>query len=241
MDGDKSFLVCEFNKNQDGTYRSPYSTSDSQHNDALLTFESHANEVWEAYVQLYYGREALGSVHVKEAPGGGVLVACFLVKKSVEHDERLPEGEWNSAHMVHVGNAKAGSAKYKISSTVTISMYPSNATNVSATVSRDTEQVHPAADLPSHLENIGKMIESIEIDLRSSLENVLIPKTREVASGLRQQQQRGGFRPSGGIPIMMARPKKKSGPPAGAVAMPGMGGAHAAALNAAVLKRAPKK
>lgn len=249
----RRFLLCDFNRNAEGCYRSPFSDThvpplsedNQQHlSVSLATFESHSNEVWDAYTALYYGKEALGSVYVKEIANASFL-ACFLVQKTVDGDERLAKGQWNSAHIVHVGNVTKGSAKYRISSTLSISIDPSSETCVSAQVTRETEEQQKVAEQQhqvhaSHLENIGKLIESIEIDMRSNLDVVTIPKTREVVTGLRSQ---GGARPMG-IPIMMARPpsfKKKSGLPPGAVAMPGMGGAHAMALNAAVLKRAPKK
>eukprot|EP00545_Synedropsis_sp_CCMP1620_P001252 CAMPEP_0119008824 /NCGR_PEP_ID=MMETSP1176-20130426/3967_1 /TAXON_ID=265551 /ORGANISM="Synedropsis recta cf, Strain CCMP1620" /LENGTH=297 /DNA_ID=CAMNT_0006961233 /DNA_START=15 /DNA_END=905 /DNA_ORIENTATION=- len=233
------FLLCEFNRHMD-SYRSPFSdtyvpplSGDHEHlSDALATFESHSNEVWAAYTQLYYGKEALGSVYVKEVANASFL-ACFLVQKTVENDERLAKGQWNSAHIVHVGNVVKGSAKYRISSTLSIAIDPTSDTCVSALVSRETEEQHKVSDHhaavhASHLENIGKLIESIEIDMRSNLDVVTIPKTREVVTGLRCQGGAAAARPAG-IPIMMARPpsfKKKSGLPPGAVAMPGMGGAH---------------
>jgi capping protein beta len=251
----RRFLLCEFNRHMD-SYRSPFSdtyvpplSGDDQHLPiALATFESHSNEVWDAYTQLYYGKEALGSVYVKEVANASFL-ACFLVQKTVDGDERLAEGQWNSAHIVHVGNVSKGTVMFRISSTISIAMDPTSGTCVSAQVTRETEEQRKVSDRPAavyanHLESIGKMIESIEIDMRSNLDVVTIPKTREVLMGLRSSC--AGGRPAG-IPIMMARPpssaftKKKSYIPAGAVAMQGMGGAHAMALNAAVLKRAPKK
>lgn len=237
----RDFILCEFNKNG-SSHRSPHSNTfvpplgDEQHllNDKLRTFELHANEVWEAYTQLYYGKEALGSVYVKE--GSISFLACFLISKHVENDERLAEGKWNSAHTVHVGKVSNGSCTYKIYSQIMISMDPTSDTNLGAHLSRVTEQTHrviPGQQYASHLENMGKMMEDIEIEVRSSLDAVTIPKSRHVVSVLRQKV--GGAMM--GIPVMArARPK-------GGVLMPGMmmGGAHSAALNAAVLKRAAAK
>lgn len=237
----RRFLLCELNKT--GTsHRSPYSNTfvppleNEQHllNDKLRNFELHANEVWDAYTQLYYGKEALGSVYVKEASTSSL--ACFLISKTVENDERLAEGQWNSSHTVHIGKVINGVCTYKVYSQVMISMDPTCDTTLGAQLSRVTEQserVVPGQEYASHLENMGKMIEDVEIEVRSNLDAVTIPKTRHVVSGLRHKV--GG--PGMGIPIMArARPK-------GGVPMPGMmmGGAHSAALNAAVLKRAAKK
>ena len=238
---ERNFLLCEFN-NYGSSHRSPHSNTfvppleEEQHllNDKLRTFELHANEVWDAYTQLYYGKEALGSVYVKESSTS--FLACFLISKNVENDERLAEGKWNSAHTVHVGKVSNGSCNYKIYSQIMITMDPTCDTNLGAQLSRITEQSHrvvPGQQYACHLENMGKMMEDIEIEVRSSLDAVTIPKSRHVVSGLRQKVGGAGV----GIPVM-ARARPKGGAP-----MPGMmmGGAHAAALNAAVLKRAAKK
>jgi hypothetical protein len=207
----------------------------------LRTFEQNANEVWDAYTQLYYGKDAVGSVYVKEVAGLS-FSACFLVQKDVAEDERLQKGQWNSAHIVYAGKTLQGSTKYKISSTLVIFMDP-----ISARVTREKDETHKVSDpysFAGHLENIGKMIEKTEIDMRSNLEVVTLPKTLQGLESLRQP-------PSAvpeGIPIMVALPPtgriaktNNNGLPAGAMVMPGMGEAHAAALNAAVLKRASKK
>jgi hypothetical protein len=55
---------------------------------------------------------------------------------------------------------------------------PTADTCVSAHVSRTTTQTLPVSNQPyaSHLENMGKMIEDIEIELRSNLDAVTIPR-----------------------------------------------------------------
>lgn len=41
----------------------------------------------------------------------------------------------------------------------------------------------------SHVSNMGRMIEDMEIDMRSSLDGLYISKTREVINGMRKLQQ----------------------------------------------------
>lgn len=256
MADNKRFLLCEFNRHLE-SYRSPFSNSyipphageEPRISDSLLTFEKHANEVWDTYTDLYYGKGAIGSVYVKPLAGVSFL-ACFLVQNNVQGDERLNSGQWNSGHIVQIGKISKGTAKYKIRSSISIAMEPSNDTCLSGQLCRDIEKTHEVNEqnsLANHLENVGKMIESIEIDLRSSLESVHIPKTQQVLENIRQPVPDA----KAGIPILHARlpsqqpksggSKKKSFLPPGAVAMPGMGGAHMEALNTAVLKRAGKK
>jgi len=250
----KQFLLCEFNRHLE-SYRSPFSSNtyvpslaggdNPRISDYILTFEAHANEVWERYTQLYYGKDAIGSVYAKPIATGSSLMVCFLVKKDVEDDSRLAKGQWNSGHIVQIGKIIKGSAKYKIRSMITVTMDPSNETCISAQITRETEETHDVSEeenQASHLTNVGKMIESIEIDLRSNLGSVNIPKTKQVVCDMRQVAPGGPT----GVPTLFGRPssttsKKKSFLPPGAMRIPGMGGAHAAALNAAVLKRASKK
>mmetsp|Transcript_4079 Transcript_4079/g.6992 ORF Transcript_4079/g.6992 Transcript_4079/m.6992 type:complete len:137 (+) Transcript_4079:3-413(+) len=133
--------------------------------------------------------------------------------------------------MVKVGKANKGSSTYKIHSTVWISMDPADAkdTSIGARVQKDSEEVYKVGDNVNacHLENVGKMIENIEIELRSNLDVIHIPKTREVMEGVRREPMTRG----GGIPMMgMPMPGMKGGPM----------GAHAAMLSQAVLSRNKK-
>jgi capping protein beta len=41
----------------------------------------------------------------------------------------------------------------------------------------------------AHVSNMGRMIEDMEIEMRSSLDGVYIAKTREVINGMRKLQQ----------------------------------------------------
>ena len=45
-------------------------------------------------------------------------------------------------------------------------------------------------DQISHVTNMGKMIEDMEIEMRSSMDRVYISKTREVINGMRKLQNK---------------------------------------------------
>ena len=106
-DENRPYLKTAFNKTGDGDndYRSPWkkkaSSSSNNNNETEVTeLEESANEVWDAYRQLYYGHDAVGSVFVrrkgdvgsggsaagatpsKKKKGGGVLEALFGIQKT---------------------------------------------------------------------------------------------------------------------------------------------------------------
>ena len=238
--GNRPFLLCEFNRHGK-SHRSPFSntfhpplesseeSSLEQLPDDLRKLEIQINEVWDAYRQMYYGGGSIGSVYLRDVDNAA-FVGCFLIQKAVA-DERLSAGQWSSAHMVQVGKVKNGTSLYKIHSTVWVCMEPAEvkATSIGARLQKDSEATHKVGDNANacHLENVGKMIENIEIELRSNLDVIHIPKTREVVESVRKEPMLRGA----GIPMMgMPLPKMGAGPM----------GAHAAMLSQAVLKRAEK-
>ena len=85
-DEDRPFLHTPFNKVDNSNYRSPWTASKSSDTD-IVELEHTANEVWDAYRQLYYGHEAIGSVFVRrkgsggDSKKGGVLEALFGIQK----------------------------------------------------------------------------------------------------------------------------------------------------------------
>jgi capping protein (actin filament) muscle Z-line, beta len=220
----KNFLKCELNRLGD-SYRSPWSNTfvpcvsgDVPYN-ALRSLEAIANEVWESYRQLYYRHDSIGSVYLYETEEkDGSFTGVFLIQKNVS-DETLAQGQWNSVHFVHVTQVTKGSSRYRIQSTVQVTMDPSEKTTIGARLTKVTDQSCVVSGIASHVENLGKLIESAEIEIRSNLENVQIPKTKEIVDGIRKEV------------------RKANGPPSAFAMM----GNHAAMLNQAVLARAAKK
>jgi capping protein (actin filament) muscle Z-line, beta len=52
-----------------------------------------------------------------------------------------------------------------------------------------TEKTLEFEDQYSHVSNMGRMVEDMEIDMRSSMDGLYISKTREVINGMRKLQQ----------------------------------------------------
>jgi capping protein (actin filament) muscle Z-line, beta len=47
------------------------------------------------------------------------------------------------------------------------------------------EQDHPVQDVTSHVQNVGRMVEDMEIKMRNLLQEVYFGKTRDVVNDLR--------------------------------------------------------
>jgi len=197
--GEKPFLKCRYNQVQPGVYRSPWTNvcwpgngkmDLNQKEEEVRALEEPANEVWEAYTNLYYGSEALGSVYLQKHDKG-VFQGLFGIRKNCS------TGSWNSAHLVVVDqpNQDCTACTYHIQSTVLISLntgaseVESSKVEISASVSRNTTQTLKVNHIfinSNHLENIGKIIEDVEIDIRSTFERVHIPRTHEMVVAIQK-------------------------------------------------------
>lgn len=199
-DCDKSFLLCPYNKLRDGVYRSPWKNVgwpgnvkvqlSSAKEEEIRELEAAANEVWEAYTHLYYGLTAVGSVYLQKSDKG-VFHGMFGIRKDCS------TGSWNSAHLVSVDqpNSDQTECTYHIQSSVVLcldtgaSEVETNTVKISASVARKTTQTLKVTSLfmnSNHLENIGTIIEDVEIDIRSSFERVHIPRTQEMVDSIQK-------------------------------------------------------
>jgi len=131
---DRPYLETSFNKLGSNKYRNPWKPVDTSSGESdILEFEHTANEVWDAYRQLYYGHDAIGSVFVRrkgsdvrtgtpsKAKKGGALEALFGIQKKCVSDESGDEiSRWDSVHTVtiEVPNFEDGTCEYKIKSAV---------------------------------------------------------------------------------------------------------------------------
>ena len=212
--GDKPFLACPYNQatlgdlNSTG-YRSPWTNKvhpqatdtssilgGESANCSLRPLEMTLNEIWDTYKHLYYGHAAVGSVFLKEK-SGIAFEGMFGIYKECS------VGTWQSITRAVVSHPNAeGEYAYKVDTTVHLVLQPigpvdgesnKNAqATVSSLVSKQTTRSFQVskAKLPvnlCHIENLGSLIEANEIDLRSSLEKVLIPKNQETIDVLQRK------------------------------------------------------
>jgi hypothetical protein len=139
---ERPFLNTPFNQLDDNKYRSPWkdaSGGKSSGEADILELEQSANEVWDAYRQLYYGHDAVGSVYVRRKGSGdvsggrtgtpskvknkgGALEALFGIQKKCYGDDNGGDeiARWDSVHTVtiEVPNFEEGTCEYKIKSAV---------------------------------------------------------------------------------------------------------------------------
>jgi hypothetical protein len=205
-DEEKPFLRSTYNA-ADKAYRSPwtnrlYLIKDDQEEvesyekevpeDEVETraIEKAANEVWDGYTQLYYGREAVGSVFLK--PRGnkkGSFEGIFGIQKRTESN-----GAWDSVHFVQVEEPKDKECEYRVDSAVVVSLNPYEETTIGCSLTKETVKtckIRPSSVVGSHLENLGTIMETVETEFRSKMERVDVPKSMDVMQSIYRKQKAG--------------------------------------------------
>jgi hypothetical protein len=206
---EKPFLLCAYNL-ENKAYRSPWTkkhylikvTEDGEAEDVdifekeipedeleIRAIEKAANEVWNVYTQMYYGHEGVGSVFLKARGDKGSFEGIFGVHKRTETN-----GSWDSVHIVQVEepNETDKTCEYRVESAVVVSLDPYEESNVSCSLTKESSKtckVRFSSVIGSHLENLGTLIEAVEIDFRSRMERVDIPKTLEVTQSIYKKQR----------------------------------------------------
>jgi hypothetical protein len=220
---EKPFLQSHYNEHEKA-YRSPWTNryykinvvGDEEEIDVyeketpedekkVRDVEYAANEVWDAYTNLYYGREAVGSTFLRPRGDKGSFEGMFGIHKHTEQD-----GSWDSVHLVQVDqpNEKDKTCDYRVESAVMCSVAPYKKTSVSCSFTKETAKtckVRFSGLTGSHLENLGLIMEQVEIDFRSKMERVDMPKTLEVIESIYRKQQGSATAHliGGGEPAMM--------------------------------------
>lgn len=194
----KHFILCDYNRDGD-SYRSPWSNKYFPEiedgfvpTQRLRQMEVEANHVFDIYRKLYFegGHSSVYFFNTEEKDEKS-FGACFLIHKDVAAQKGLSSGIWDSIHVFEVNEQqdKKGSYEYKLTTTVMVSMKVSNDlvgdANLSGSLTQQSTQTHVVDDKDkTHICNLGRMIEEIELKIRNSIEAVYIQKTREVINGM---------------------------------------------------------
>ena len=191
----RSFLQCDYNRDGD-SFRSPWSNryypaleDGFLPTERLRTMEIEANELFDAYRELYY-EGGVSSVYLWDLEGQG-FAGCFLIKKRVANSRDVKDGNWDSIHIVEVKEHGGNRATYKLTTTILLNMGVEKAEIGNATLSgsltRQTEQSNKAynSDTNSHISIIGRMIEDMETDTRSNLYQLYLLRTMDVVNNIR--------------------------------------------------------
>lgn len=192
----KDFILCDYNRDGD-SYRSPWSNTYVPEMDdgfmpsqRLRTMETEAGTIFDVYRKLYF-EGGTSSVYFfdtdeKEDDSFG---ACFLIHKDVEPSKSLDKGWWDSIHVFEVTKDKPGTFSYKLTTTVMVSMGLKNKdigdVDLSGSMTQQDTKRHPMDKQRPHIENLGKMLEDMELRIRNQIEGIYIQKTREVINGMR--------------------------------------------------------
>jgi len=204
----RAYLLCDYNRDGD-SYRSPWSNKYDPPiedgdgfvpSDALRPLEMQFNEVFDAYRNLYF-EGGVSSVYLWDLPEG--FAGCFLIKKDVAGQRFVRDGSWDSIHVMEVKEtADKKRATYKLTTTVMLTMKVEKDaigdSDLSGSLTRQEERTCDLNVENTHISNMGKLIEDLEISMRSNMDGIYIQKTREVVNGIRKMhpggpQQGGAF------------------------------------------------
>lgn len=188
----RDFLCCDYNRDGD-SWRSPWSNEfepsidDGEGvtpSDRIRKMEVKANEAFDVYRELYF-EGGISSVYLWDMDDG--FAGCVLLKKSVSPNSST-SGSWDSIHVFDASD-RARTAHYKLTSTVILSLGTSTdalgGLDLSGNMVRQVEADMAVEDDSSHVANIGKMVEDMELKMRNLLQEVYFGKAKDVVGDLR--------------------------------------------------------
>jgi len=115
---------------------------------------------------------------------------CFKKRWFKKRD--LDSGVWDSIHIVEVIETSKDKAKYRLSTTVILSLAnKANTLDLSGSIQKNQEEELKFDNkFNSHLVNIGNMIQTMENKLYDQLQTVYFDKAREITRALRTLQSK---------------------------------------------------
>lgn len=194
---ERDYLLCDYNRDGD-SYRSPWSNKYYPELDdgilpseKLRNLEVQANQVFASYAQAYY-EGGISSAYLWNLEDGSGFAACIVFKKDGTNQRDISSGIWDSIHIVEVRETSKGMAKYKLSTTIILSLATKqNNLDLSGNIQRQVEEECKFDEkVNTHIVNMGNMIQKLENSLRDSLESVYFDKAREITRALRSLQSK---------------------------------------------------
>ncbi|KJA14529.1 hypothetical protein HYPSUDRAFT_49096 [Hypholoma sublateritium FD-334 SS-4] len=211
----REYLACDYNRDGESYRSPWSNEYDPPIDDGAVPsvkmrkLEIQANEAFDTYREMYY-EGGVSSVFLwdPEDPSGGSNFAGVVVLKKTMSPATAyePSGSWDSIHVFETVE-RGRQAHYKLTSTVMLQLITRRGSEVdskgpadkkgpegwkrdgevslSGSMTRQSEQDWPLQDSASHITNIGKMIEEMEIKMRNLLQEVYFGKTRDIVYDLR--------------------------------------------------------
>lgn len=190
----RDYLLCDYNRDGD-SYRSPWSNEfdppledGTVPSERVRKLEVAANEAFDVYRDLYY-EGGIGSVYFWDLDDG--LAGVVLLKKGTPLFQNLPEisslllmlvlgvtpggkssGAWDSIHVFEATD-RARMSHYRLTSTVILHL--ANETDalgemdLSGNMTRQIETDLPVESDASHIANVGRLVEDMELKMRNLL------------------------------------------------------------------------
>ncbi|KAL8655444.1 MAG: hypothetical protein Q9210_000879 [Variospora velana] len=188
----KDYLLCDYNRDGD-SYRSPWSNEfEPEVEDAefpserVRAMEVRMGEAVEVYRELYY-EGGVSSVYFWDLDDG--FAGVVLLKKTTPKGSS--EGGWDSIHVFEAID-RARTAHYKLTSTVILHLRTGNDAlgemGLSGNMTRQVEQDMPVQGDGSHIVNVGKLVEDMELKMRNLLQEVYFGKAKGIVGDLRSIQ-----------------------------------------------------
>ena len=107
-----------------------------------------------------------------------------------EKKRSVSKGCWDSIHVVEVKEPSQGMASYKLTTTVMLSLIVPQAgagdVNLAGGLTRQASKSCKLDKFNTHIVNMGKMVEEMEINLRKSLDELYIQRTRMIVNSIRK-------------------------------------------------------
>jgi capping protein beta len=188
----RDYLLCDYNRDGD-SYRSPWSNEfDPPLDDGTVPservrkLEVEANAAFDVYRELYY-EGGVGSVYFWDLDDG--FAGVVLLKKSVSPGSKS-SGAWDSIHVFEATD-RARTSHYKLTSTVILYLAREGESlgemNLSGNMTRQVEADLPVENDQSHVVNIGRLVEDMELKMRNLLQEVYFGKAKDVVGDLRSK------------------------------------------------------
>ncbi|BGP19351.1 hypothetical protein JCM10213_006857 [Rhodosporidiobolus nylandii] len=200
----REYLVCDYNRDGD-SYRSPWSNTydppladGTEPSPKLRKLEVAMNDAFDVYRDLYY-EGGVSSVYLWDVDDG--FAGVVLIKKT--SDAGASPSTWDSVH-VFESTERGRTASYKLTSTVMLYMTkPLKAgqleegkssegeVQLGGSMTRQHDLTAPldatssATLLQSHIVNVGRLVEDMEIKMRNLLGEVYFSKTKDILTTLR--------------------------------------------------------
>ncbi|KAH6847460.1 F-actin-capping protein subunit beta [Chaetomium sp. MPI-CAGE-AT-0009] len=192
----RDYLLCDYNRDGD-SYRSPWSNQfDPPLDEAgagggavpgerVRKMEVKANEAFDVYRDLYY-EGGVSSVYLWNLDDG--FAGVVLLKKASPQNDGASSGVWDSIH-VFEASERGRTSNYRLTSTVILTLATKGAAlgevDLSGNMTRQVEQDMPVENDESHIANIGRLVEDMELKMRNLLQEVYFGKAKDVVGDLR--------------------------------------------------------